>query len=173
MNLDDKATQTSFANLVGCSKQAIQKHAQRIGFPRGGSLGDWLKIYCDHLRNEAGRQGGESAGELAKQRILESRQKTLAMSLDNMEKLGHLVSTDDMAAVFGEFATAVPISINSAAERILSGLESKHAITIDDELVHGPLRAAAERMAGLARKLSERIKRDREKPGTGGAGIDG
>tara|TARA_R110000772_G_scaffold58539_1_gene132477 strand:- start:10101 stop:10610 length:510 start_codon:yes stop_codon:yes gene_type:complete len=160
-SLDQKATQTSFAQLVGCSKQAIQKHAQRIGLPRDGSLGEWLKLYCDHLRSEAGRQGGESASDLAKQRVLESQQKTLAMSLENMTRLGHLVSTEQMSEAFNEFASAVPISINSAAENILSGIESKHAITVDDELVRGPLRIAAERMAGLARKLGERIRTDR------------
>jgi hypothetical protein len=158
--LSQPANQTSFAALVGVSKQAIQKHAGRIGLKRGGTHAEWLKVYCDHLRAEAGRQGGESQADLTRQRILESEQKTLAMSLDNMEKLRALIAVDSVGEIFGELTSAVHVNFNSAAENILGGLESKYSIKIDDELVYGPLRAATERIAGTARKLSERVRQD-------------
>ena len=144
--------------MVGCSAQAIQKQASKIGLNKGGTYAEWLRTYCEHLRTEAAGRGGESMNDLTRQRILESQQKTLAMTLDNQEKLGNLVSVEDMSSVFDEFTTAVPVSFNSAAETILAAIESKYAIPLDDELVHGPLRAAAERLAGSARKLSEGIR---------------
>lgn len=156
--LNTKASQASFADLVGVSKQAIQKLAKRAGLVNGGTHAEWLRTYCEHLRTEAAGRGGESMNDLTKQRIQESQQKTLAMMLDNQEKLGNLVSVEDMSSVFDEFAASVPVSFNSAAETILAAIESKYAIPVDDELVHGPLRSSAERLAGSARKLSEGIR---------------
>jgi phage terminase Nu1 subunit (DNA packaging protein) len=158
VDLIAKATQSGFAELVGTSKQAVQKHAAKIGLKKGGTYADWLRIYCEHLRTEAAGRGGESMNDLTKQRILESEQKTLAMMLDNQEKLGALVSVEDVSTVFDEFSGSVPTAINSAAESILAAIESKYSIQLDDELVHGPIRAAADRVAGTARKLSEGIR---------------
>lgn len=156
--LKEKANQASFAELVGVSKQAIQKVAGRIGLRKGGTHAEWLRIYCEHLRTEAAGRGGESAQDLTKQRILESKEKTLSMSLDNLEKLGHLVSVEEMSSVFDELGAAVPVAFNGAAESILSSIESKYSINLDDDLVHGPLRAAVERLAGATRKLSEGVR---------------
>lgn len=159
VNLSATATQSGFAELVGTSKQAVQKHAAKIGLKKGGTYADWLRIYCEHLRTEAAGRGGESMQDLTRQRILESEQKTLAMMLDNQEKLGALVSVEDVSAVFDEFSGSVPTAINSAGESIQAAIESKHSITLDDEIVHGPLRATADRIAVAARKLSEDIRR--------------
>lgn len=156
--LKEKANQTSFAELVGVSKQAIQKVAVRAGLRKGGTHAEWLRAYCEHLRTEAAGRGGESMQDLTKQRILESREKTLSMQLENLERLGHLVSVEEMTGVFDELSSAVPISMNNAAESILSAIESRHSLNIDDELVHGPIRAATERLAGTARKLGEGLR---------------
>lgn len=157
-SLGEIATQASLAELVGCTRQAIQKLSSSIDFPRNGTNREWLLLYCDRIRQEAAGRGGESQKNLTNQRIAESEQKTLAMSLDNMEKLKLLVPVEVMSGVFDEFAAAVPISFNTAAEKILSAIESKYSISINDELVHEPLRSASSRLATTARKLSERIR---------------
>lgn len=156
--LKSKATQATFAELVGVSRQAIQKQASRLGLKTGGTHAEWLRIYCEHLRTEAAGRGGDAMGDLTRQRISESEQKTLAMQLDNLVKLGELVSVEDMRRVFDEFSALVPATYNGAAETILESIESRHSITLDDELVHAPIRTAGERLAGAARKLGERLR---------------
>ena len=109
--LNTQATQSSFARLVGVSKQAIQKNAQRLGLPQHGTHGEWLLIYCESLRQEAAGRGGQDQNNLTKQRISESEQKTLALALANGKELGRLVVAEDIAGAIGELATSMSVNI--------------------------------------------------------------
>lgn len=156
--LDQKATQSGFADMVGVSKQAIQKQAPKIPLKAGQTMRTWLRKYCEHLREEAAGRGGESQARLTAQRIKESEAKTLAMELDNLERLGELVAIDDVGRVFDEFTREVPAQLLGAAEHIADTLESKHSISIDDEHINKPIRLAAERVAGIASKLGDALR---------------
>ncbi len=156
--LDEKATQTSFAELVGVSKQAIQKKAQRIGLSPSGTHREWVRTYCAHLIAEAAGRGGSDQNNLTKQRIAESQQKTLALALANEKELSHLVIAEDLASALDELARSMRVNIIGSSEKIINEIESKYSITLDDELVHQPLRDAAERIVNVGRKLSEGLR---------------
>lgn len=171
--LNEKGTQGKLAAVVGVSPQAISKMAKRVNFPRGGTVGQWVQIYCDALRSQAARTGGESNASLADQRARESEQKTLSLQIENQRKLGELAPVDEMLSVFMEFSTAIPSVLQNASEHVIHGIEAKHGITVDDELVAGPLRAAQGSLADTARQLGQRIRRDSDSADAEGAGIDG
>jgi phage terminase Nu1 subunit (DNA packaging protein) len=158
IQLDDRATQAGLAELIGISKQAVQKHAKKLAFKRGGTYREWLQVYCDHLRKEAAGRAGEDQENLTKQRIKESEQKTLGMQIDNLERVGQLVPADLVRQVFNEFFNGVPPLILGAQDKILDAIESKYSIDLDDELVARALRSAADGVAGLARQLGADLR---------------
>ncbi len=160
--LDTKATQSGFGEIVGVSKQAIQKHAKKIGLPTEGTYRAWLRIYCAHIREEAAGRGGDKHGELTAQRIEESRQKTLSMQLDNMKELGLLCMNDDVAAAFRQLGAMIPTSIDNAAAKIIASIESRYDIDFDEQLVLQPLNDARERIAADACKLGDDFEGDRQ-----------
>ena len=158
--LDAKATQSGFADLVGVSKQAIQKHAKKIGLRAGLSYREWLKVYCAHIREEAAGRGGDKHGELTLQRIEESRQKTLSMQLDNMKELKQLCMTEDVAVAFRKFGSKISSSFDNVGAKIIESIDSKYDITVDEQLVYEPLNAARDSIANTAKELGDSFERD-------------
>ncbi|WP_158657985.1 hypothetical protein [Agarilytica rhodophyticola] len=151
--LNSHVNQSEFANIVGVSRQAIQKQSKKIGLDKALTLGEWLVLYCEHLRQEAAGRGGDAAVGLSEQRAEESRQNTLAKMLDNMEKMGLLCPTEDVIEAFNGLSHTIPTAIDNAGEKIVEKITSQHKIEFDDELVFEPLRSAIESIADDAKKL--------------------
>lgn len=170
--LDQLATQSGFAKLVGVSPQAIQKNAEKIGLKSTATYREWILKYTEHLRNEAAGRGGDSAGDLTRQRIQESKQKTLQISLDNLSKLGQLVPAQDAFVAFDELGRILPQGLNNVGEQILERLGSKLDVEFDDELVFGPIRDYQRRLASNARELGERFRQAGDSTGAEAASID-
>lgn len=154
-DLDAEATQSGFATLVNCSKQAIQKRCEKGLLKRGESYRKWLSVYIDSLREEAaGRTAGQK--DLTAQRIAESEQKTLALQLANLKELGALVPTEDVADAFGRLSRKISGAIEDAGNKILDGFASKYEdVEIEDEFILEPLRAASCSIAKNAQELGE------------------
>lgn len=66
MNLLEPCTQQAFGDLVGISQQAVSDHLASGEMIPGESAGEWLRDYCEHLREQAAGRGAD--GELAYQR---------------------------------------------------------------------------------------------------------
>ncbi|MCO1337136.1 hypothetical protein MO867_22700, partial [Microbulbifer sp. OS29] len=63
-SLNDQATQSGFARLVGTSQPAIAKHVQAGVLPQGSTYSVWLQAYCERLRTEAaGRQANDARNQ--------------------------------------------------------------------------------------------------------------
>ena len=59
VDLNSTAAQAEFGELVGASRQAINRLATMGVLAEGGSYLDWLRQYCERLRlGAAGRGGG-------------------------------------------------------------------------------------------------------------------
>ncbi len=155
--LDTEATQSGFADLVGVSRQAIQKHAQKIGLKPGDTYRQWLRIYVDRLRVEAAGRVHDNDKSLADQKMQESQQKTLQLAIANSKELGLLLPTaETVEAINGIFSEAAG-ELNNAGTVIQERLESELATRISDELIFEPLGNAASRIAEVARKFGEEL----------------
>lgn len=66
MDLQANCTQAEFGDLVGVSQQAVSDMIGRKVLAPGNSAGQWLRAYCEHLREQAAGRGAD--GELAFQR---------------------------------------------------------------------------------------------------------
>ena len=62
MNLGAPSTQTQFGDLVGISQPAVSDLLARRVLSSGQTAGEWLHLYCAHLRETAA--GRASSGDL-------------------------------------------------------------------------------------------------------------
>lgn len=152
---DLKASQTTFAMMVGVSQQAISQLKNKNVLPDGGTYADWLIAYLDRLRSEAsGRMQDERLSDV---RIRETEMSANLKELEYLGKLKQIIFVDDIAPLLNEFVSAVEFNVMSAQERIIEAVESKHEITLNDDDINKPLRAAIESVASGAAELIARI----------------
>ena len=62
IDLKGKVTQSAFGEMVGISQPAVSDLLSRGVITAGQPVGEWLKAYCHHLREQAA--GRAAAGEL-------------------------------------------------------------------------------------------------------------
>jgi len=142
-DLDDKAKQTEFASLVGASQPAIHKHLDNGTLVRGGTYRQWLRAYCEKLRDEAsGRTASDQRLKLdeARTREASANARMKELMLFKEEQL-ILDKAQVREAIDGWIALAKSEYTNSI-EKILAMLESQHGITIDRESIDGTTAAA-------------------------------
>lgn len=149
-SLDDRATASAFARLVGISQPAVSKHLADGHLPRDGTLGEWLRAYCDHLRSYAAGRGGENQAALTTARIQESEVKAALGRLTYFEKLGQLVEAAAAARVVMDWASHTNREIRAAVEKLRQTLESEHGITIAPETLTDVIEPAIERIGAFA-----------------------
>ncbi|NIB44824.1 hypothetical protein HBA55_34910 [Pseudomaricurvus alkylphenolicus] len=155
VSLDDEATQAGLAELVGVSRQAIQKNASKVGLQMGGTYREWLLIYCEHMRTEAAGRANDNDKSLAEQRLRESEQKTLQLAIANNKELDNLVLSIDVGGAINRVFSDVSTELTNAGIKIQERLESELSIKIDDELIFGPIGDSAKSIAEAARQFGE------------------
>jgi len=155
--LDNKANQSSFARLVGCSQPAIADYVNNGLLVPGESLWVWLKKYCERLRNTAAGRGGENQESLTLARIEEARVKSANGRLAYLEKLGELVQAADAEAVLVDWASQANQEYSSTIEKLIHEIESTYNIDVDDDLVKRIAGPATERTSAYAAKLGSRF----------------
>lgn len=157
IDLDAPASQSGFARLVGVSQQAISKQVKSGVLTSGETNGEWLRAYCHHLRTEAAGRVADNDKTLTDQRLKESEQKTLQLAISNSKELGYLVPVVEVGNAVNQVFTDVSTEMTNAAIRIQERLESELSVTVNDELIFGPISDAAANIAATARKLGEDI----------------
>ena len=156
IDLDAAATQSGFADLVGCTKQAINKRVEKGLLSRGGTYREWLKVYIDDLRSEAAGRGGDAQKTLTEQRIEESTEKTLALRLANLKEMGILAPAEEFVVAASVFAREVNGAISELGSVVKAKFRSQFEdLEFEDDLIDEPVRSASRRVAKNAEKLGE------------------
>jgi hypothetical protein len=142
--LAEPISDESFGRLVGISRQAVADHRGRGLLREGASAGDWLRSYCDRLR---GLRSADEAQELARQRARQAAADANLKELAYFERIGALVAVEDIEPRLASWAVAIRAEFESAIDKILGMIESKHGIELDraavDALIESALDAAA------------------------------
>jgi|GEM_PF-1337747 len=132
--LEEKASQTGFAGLVGVSQQAISARCRSGELPVGGTYGEWLDIYLTRLRDEASGRGGDDEAELRKARTEDMQAAAALKRLQFNEKAGELVVKAEAHALLAGWATFSSREFAGAFDRFIADLESRFSIDVPDEL---------------------------------------
>ncbi|MFA0812678.1 hypothetical protein [Microbulbifer epialgicus] len=134
ISLDDQATQSGFARLVGASQPAIAKHVQAGVLTQGASFKVWLQEYCERLRTEAaGRQVSDARNCRDMAQAIES-EANAQLKMRELYKQDQLIlDIESVRKAMVEWSTIGKNEFLGAVESILIAIESQHAITIDRE----------------------------------------
>lgn len=151
--LNQAATQSAFAGLVGVSQQAISKQIEKGVLKPGASLRAWLLDYCERLREEAGGRGGDSQLNLTKQRAEESMVKTAMMRLEYNKQIGELVPAEDAALVITDWCSAANREYRSGISKLIGEIQSKFKIDIPPEMVESIANPTFIRIQDHAKRL--------------------
>jgi hypothetical protein len=143
MNLDDVAKQTEFAEMVGATQQAVGKHVNGGVLDRGASYRQWLISYCERLRNEASGRVASQARERRDMAQAEESEINTEMKRRTLWKEeGLLLDLDSVREVLNEWSGIGKNEFIGAVDKIITAIESEHAITIDRETIKQDVDAA-------------------------------
>lgn len=120
-------TQSQFGDLVGISQQAVSELARRQILAEGGNAGDWLRSYCEHLREVAAGRGGEFSVELAGERARLAREQADKIAMQNAVTRGELAPArllEEVLAKVGARAGRILETIPGEIRRRLPQLTS-------------------------------------------------
>lgn len=148
--LDEKATQTGFAKLVGVTKQAIGRRYSEGQFPAGGSYATWLQIYLESLRVEA---AGRSEKELAAIRGRKELAQAMREEFELAKEMKMVVLVEDISPGLIGILKEIQTNIIQAGKRSMQAIQAEHQIKLHDDIVLEPLRAALRDVAGSADQL--------------------
>lgn len=153
INLDEVASQTGFADILGISQQAVSKQVKKGTLSQGGTYGDWLHEYYDHLADQAAGRGGEGQMDVARATIEEKQTKTALNRLQYHEKLGRLVDIEEARSLLSDWASFTNRQLRQAFERFSLEVESQLDVEVPPELREKYAGAAIERIRGYVQKL--------------------
>tara|TARA_R100001143_G_scaffold31127_1_gene30198 strand:- start:22371 stop:22868 length:498 start_codon:yes stop_codon:yes gene_type:complete len=162
LDLQGKASQTLFAQLVGVSQQVIALKVKDGILPRDGTYAEWLALYCDRLRNEAAGRAGEAQNRLTEARIAEAQESTAEKKQRRLKDAKQLLQRADVEVLILELPRITRQQIMTTGELIQEALEAKHGLELTDDDIQEPLRSALGRIADHAGKLAESICGDPE-----------
>lgn len=154
--LDKKATQVSFAELVGITQPAVNKHVGRC-LQRGQTLRVWLHAYCEQLRNEAAGRGGDDQASLTRSRIKEADAKTAMTTIAYHEKIGTLVEASLAEEKLVEWAGYAIREFETAFSALVNEIEAKYDLQINDDESLAITSPALLRIGKYAEKLGESL----------------
>lgn len=112
-----------------------EKHGLEQDWWKKTTLADIRVKFIRDQREKAAGRGGKDQENLTKQRAAESEVKTATMVLEYNEKIGSLVSADDVAAVITEWCSSANREYLSGVSALIGELKSVYKIDIDNELV--------------------------------------
>jgi phage terminase Nu1 subunit (DNA packaging protein) len=153
-DLSAPVIQSHFGVLVGISQQAVSELVRRQVLSEGGTAGDWLRAYCEHLREVAAGRGGESSIELAGERARLAREQADKLAMQNAITRVELAPTriiEEVLALTGARAARILDRIPGEIRRSLPQLTSDDIGAVSRIVAKAHRIAAGMSMSDLAR----------------------
>ncbi|TQV85203.1 hypothetical protein FKG94_03160 [Exilibacterium tricleocarpae] len=161
----EKAVQTRFAQFVGISQQAVSQLKDKGVLAEGGTYREWLLAYVERLRTEAA--GRDQGDRLSSARIRETEMSANLKEIEYMDRMKLVVWREDIAPLLENLCLSIQSQVMNAKDKIIEAIESKHALTLDDDSVDKHLRAALDAVAGSAGELAQHLLPSAEETTTG------
>lgn len=126
-DISKPVTQQQFAELIGVSQQAVSDLCSRKVLIIGQDVGEWLKRYCSHLREQAAGRATNGDLDLATERagLAKAQREKIEMQNDVMRKEYAPVSAMEMGlsevmAVVGSKLDTIPGKLKLAFDKLSS-----------------------------------------------------
>lgn len=83
IDLDKNYTQAEFAEIIGVTPKSVSDMKSRNVIYPSQSIGDWIKLYCAHLREQAAGRATTNELDLASERAGLAREQRLRIEMQN------------------------------------------------------------------------------------------
>ncbi len=164
--LDRQGQQREYAQLVEVSDATVSNLRKRGVLQDDGTLLEWLRADRRALSAAAtGRGDGDGASELTQARIREANAKAFRTEVETAKDLGLLVPIRDVEPALRNWAARGAQAIDSAAQRIIDGIQSEFGIKLEDRHVREHLRTAQRDIAAYADQFGDAAE-------ASGSGVD-
>jgi len=130
-DLDTKATQVGFGELVGTSQQAISKHVDSDLLKKGQTFRTWLMAYCEKLREEAAGRGGDDQKSLTRARTQDALAGAALKNITVQEKAGELVFAAEIEPLLTAMFTAARTELLSLPDKLSNELKALYDVDVD------------------------------------------
>ncbi len=152
--LDQAATQTGFAQLIGISQQAVSKQVEKGVLSPGKTNREWLVDYCDRLRDEAAGRGGDDQATLTQARTRDALANSQLKELQFHKEVGDLVPVSEIEPLLDSWSVTARSEMTHAVEKIIAAIQSQHGIEVEQDLIDGHLGAAFSAVADYPRQFA-------------------
>jgi phage terminase Nu1 subunit (DNA packaging protein) len=127
--------------LVGISQPAVSDLLKRQVIDEKGTAADWLKSYCQNLREQAaGRAGSDGSLDLVGERARLAKEQADRIALQNLVTRGELAPVTLIEEVLAKTASRISgifDAIPGAIRRRMPSLGSDEIDLIADEIAKG------------------------------------
>ena len=151
--LDQEATQTGFAELVGVSQQSISSRVKSGQLAKGETYWQWLLTYCEDLREHAAGRGGDEQAEFQRSRAQDMAATAALKRITYHEKIETLVLKEQAREFLGDWARFANSEFNTAFDMFIRAIEEKTGESIDPDLRDKYAGSAIRRVRDFALKL--------------------
>lgn len=159
MDIDTKAQQNKFAEIVGVSEPAVSGYIKKGFLKEDGTYREWLLAYCERQRTMASNHGGDAQTSLAQARINDLEVTTRLKNLDYQEKLEKLVPVEWAANSLINWARSANQEYQTSIKETVLKIESKYNIHIDNIIIEQHLEKLLKKIREYAEKgVSDLIK---------------
>lgn len=134
---------------------------------------DQIRVaYIRYMRNVAAGRGGDEQESLVKARTREAQINAQAKELQYFRDVGTLVAVDEIEPVLANWAVLARSEVKNAVEKIIAGIESKHSIEVDQEIIDESLGAAYSAIASYPTNAASNAEPGGEEMGTATQSLD-
>ncbi len=117
------------------SQPAVAEHINKGLLKPGLSLFEWLHAYSENLREKAAGRGGEDQAALTRARTIQAQADGQLKELNFHREVKNLVPVDEIEPMLETWATVARSEFQNAINKLIAGIESKHKIQVDAELI--------------------------------------
>jgi len=133
LDLDSKALQRQFGQLVGVSQAAITAAVSEGILPRDGTYREWLLAYCGRLREMAAGRYSASDLDLTEERARLARAQSERIEMDNAVTRGELAPIDTLRDTLAPVVAQIAAHLDAIPGKLKR--EAPHLTASDLEIV--------------------------------------
>lgn len=152
LNLGLVAQQARFARLVGVSRQSISSKVKTGELPSNATYGEWLKIYCQSLRESAAGRP-ENSDELRAVTIREKLAKARQSEVATAKELGQLVRVDEVRVKLQVAFEHMSGILKTASQSIVDEIKLEYGVDIDPAIINKHHTAALSEISKFSRPV--------------------
>lgn len=139
LDLDSKAKQVPFAELVGLSQQGVSRHFKAGVLPVGGSYRDWLRALYAHLAEMAAGRADDEDGafSLVGERARLAAEQADRVAMDNAVRRAELAPRGTLEATLADASrqvVAILDGVPAQVKRASAGIKARELDVVKREI---------------------------------------